>query len=463
MNDLREYSVSSLSKEIKDTLEGKFSRIRVRGEITELKRYPSGHIYFSLKDEGGKISGIVWRSQVTRLGLAPENGLEVVGTGRVSAYGERSSYQFIIEKFEYAGEGAMLARIEKLRQLFIQEGLFSLEHKKTLPYLPLKIGVITSSAGAVLQDIRTTLERRFPREILLWPVLVQGQEAAEQIAEAIEGMNQLSSPPDVLIVGRGGGSLEDLMAFNEEVVVRAVFNSNIPVISAVGHETDTTLIDFVSDQRAPTPTAAAEMAVPLRSEVLSDLMHQDVRLRQGLGRYLQNLHLSLENKAGRLPNMLHFFDGVRMRLEDRSQRLRDILPEYLRGLRQSVRDEGRNLRPMTQYILKMAESDLRQILSQILAAKRLIFEKKNILESKQRQLEALSPKAILERGYVLVEDKDGQIKSRSSEIKKGAMISLVFFDGQRDAQLDTEKKNLPKKTKAKKKGLPSGDGNPRLF
>ena len=252
MNDLAipagsnvpEYTVSEISGAVKRTLEGNFGRVRVRGEITELKRYPSGHIYFSLKDEGAKISGVVWKSSVSRLGMVPENGVEVIATGRVSSYGERSSYQLITERMEFAGAGALLARIEMLRVRLAAEGLFDADRKKPLPVLPLVVGVVSSERGAVIQDIRTTIARRFPRTILLWPVPVQGEGAAERIAAAIEGFCRVDPQPDVLIVARGGGSLEDLMAFNEEVVVRAVAACRIPLISAVGHETDTTLIDY---------------------------------------------------------------------------------------------------------------------------------------------------------------------------------------------------------------------------
>ncbi|WP_264813201.1 exodeoxyribonuclease VII large subunit, partial [Acetobacter oeni] len=277
-----EYSVAEISGAIKRTLESTFGRIRVRGEITEFKRYSSGHLYFSLKDEGGKISGVVWRGSVSRLGLVPENGLEIIATGRISSYGERSSYQLIVEKMEYAGEGALLARIERLRLRLMEEGLFDRERKKRIPRLPKVVGIVTSLQGAVLHDIRTTIARRFPRHLLIWPVAVQGEGAAAQIAAAIQGFSQLgvSGPgaslprPDVLIVARGGGSLEDLMAFNDESVLRAVAACPIPLISAVGHETDTTLIDYVSDMRAPTPTAAAELAVPVRDELLADLAHR---------------------------------------------------------------------------------------------------------------------------------------------------------------------------------------------
>src|ERR1700678_2302628 len=261
VSNIPEYSVSEISGAVKRTLEGAFGRVRVRGEVTELKRYPSGHIYFSLKDEGAKLAGVVWQFAVPRLGMQPENGVEVVATGRISSYGERSSYQLIVERMEYAGAGALLARIEALRLRLAAEGLFDAARKRVLPGLPSVIGVVTSERGAVIQDIRTTITRRFPRPILLWPLPVHGEGAAERIARAIPGFDPLPAGgpiprPDVLIVARGGGSLEDLMAFNEEVVLRAVAACRIPLISAVGHETDTTLIDFVSDRRgAPAPPA----------------------------------------------------------------------------------------------------------------------------------------------------------------------------------------------------------------
>src|SRR5580658_3955417 len=293
VTNLPEFTVSEISGAIKRTLEGEFGRVRVRGEITEMKRYPSGHIYFSLKDESAKLSGIVWKNSVSRLGLAPENGVEVIATGRISAYSERSSYQMIVERMEYAGAGALLARIEMLRVRLAAEGLFDVDRKVPLPVLPLVIGVVTSERGAVIQDIRTTILRRFPRNLLVWPVAVQGEGAAQQIAAAIAGFDALplEGPvprPDVLIVARGGGSLEDLMAFNEEIVLRAVAACRIPVISAVGHETDTTLCDYAADMRAPTPTAAAEAAVPVRAELIGYVEDQGLRVRQTVRRQVGN-------------------------------------------------------------------------------------------------------------------------------------------------------------------------------
>ena len=264
--NIPEYAVGEIAGAIRRTLENAFGRVRVRGEITECKRYPSGHIYLSLKDESAKLESVIWKTSVARLAVMPENGVEVIATGRIGTYADRSKYQLVIDRLDYAGEGALLARIEKLRLKLLAEGLFEESRKRRLPVLPQVIGVVTSERGAVIQDIRTTIARRFPRRIILWPVAVQGQGAAEQIAAAIRGFGARPDGgavprPDVIIVARGGGSLEDLMAFNEEIVVRAAAACPVPLISAVGHETDTTLIDFASDRRAPTPTAAAELAV----------------------------------------------------------------------------------------------------------------------------------------------------------------------------------------------------------
>lgn len=286
VTNVPDYSVSDLAGAIRRTLEGAFGRVRVRGEITELKRYPSGHIYLSLKDADAKIEAVIWKYSVRNIGTMPENGVEMIATGRISTYADRSKYQLVIERLEYAGEGALLAKIEALRRRLLDEGLFDEARKQPIPRLPMVIGVVTSEKGAVIQDIRTTIARRFPRCILLWPVVVQGQGAAEQIAAAIRGFDAIQPGggvprPDVVIVARGGGSLEDLMAFNEEIVIRAAAACTIPLISAVGHETDTTLIDYASDRRAPTPTAAAELAVPARAEMAAALAQDRRTSRPG--------------------------------------------------------------------------------------------------------------------------------------------------------------------------------------
>ncbi len=346
--NLPEYTVSEISGAVKRALEGNFGRVRVRGEVTDLKKYPSGHIYLSLKDEGAKIAGVVWKSAVPRLGMAPENGVEVIATGRVTAYAERSSYQLVIERLEYAGAGALLARIEMLRQRLTAEGLFEPARKRKLPMLPEVIGLVTSERGAVIQDIRTTIARRFPRRILLWPVPVQGEGTAVRIAAAIAGFDALPvggaiPRPDVLIVARGGGSLEDLMAFNEEVVIRAAALCRIPLISAVGHETDTTLIDFAADRRAPTPTAAAEIAVPVRTELLAGLAQAQARLLGGLNRLAGERRLALERAARGLPDLPALLGQARQRLDDRAERLANALPNLLAARRSGLERVERRL------------------------------------------------------------------------------------------------------------------------
>jgi len=269
-NNVPEYSVSEISAALKKTVESSFEKVRIRGEISGFKLAGSGHIYLKLKDDLSVIDGVMWRSTAARLRFNPEDGLEVVAQGRVTTYAARSQYQIVIDHLEPAGVGALLALLEERRRKLASEGLFDESKKKNIPYIPDTIGVITSPTGAVLRDILHRLRDRFPRKIVIWPVLVQGSDSAEQVTAAIKGFNNLDArssipKPDVLIVARGGGSIEDLLAFNEETVVRAAAESFIPLISAIGHETDTTLLDFVADVRAPTPTAAAEMAVPVRS------------------------------------------------------------------------------------------------------------------------------------------------------------------------------------------------------
>src|SRR5271166_1842456 len=392
MDDLRpaptsnipEYTVSEISGAVKRTLEGSFGRVRVRGEITELKRHSSGHFYFALKDDGAKIAAIVWKFSATRLGMAPENGVEVVASGRISSYPERSSYQLIIDRLEYAGAGALLMRVELLRQRLAAEGLFDAACKVAIPLLPRVVGVITSEQGAVIHDIRTTIERRFPRTILLWPVPVQGEGAAAGIAGAIRGFDAQRGAlrPDVLIVARGGGSLEDLMPFNEEIVLRAVADCRIPIISAVGHETDTTLIDHVADCRAPTPTAAAELAVPARAELLANLHQVIARLAAALHRQTQEQRLRLGRAERGLPDLPGLLGNARQRLDDRAERMvvairnlflahratlaraeREIprLPSIIETARQRLEDRGRRHLFAMPSFLNNLRSELEQL------------------------------------------------------------------------------------------------------
>jgi len=486
VGNLPEFTVSEISGAIKRTLEGEFGRVRVRGEITELKKYPSGHIYFSLKDEGAKLSGIVWKNSVARLGLKPENGVEVIATGRISAYGERSSYQLIVERMDYAGAGALLARIEMLRLRLAAEGLFDADRKRPLPVLPRVIGVVTSERGAVIQDIRTTLARRFPRDLLLWPVAVQGEGAAEQIAAAIAGFDALPLDgkvrrPDVLIVARGGGSLEDLMAFNEEIVLRAAAACRIPLISAVGHETDTTLIDFVSDRRAPTPTAAAEMAIPPRADLLADLAQKAARLAGALAHVTRDRRLRLLRAERELPDLPSLLGTARQRFDDRGDRLVLALPHLLERRRaalrtaigrlpdlpamllaghERVRDRGArlvlalpNLVTTRRHALGLAEqrllSGLRhavgfvhqragRVLGRLTdgAPRAALREARAKLTGTAARLESVSPLAVLGRGYALVTDPAGTPVTEAARVKSGQRLRLRFSDGEVGATAD---------------------------
>ena len=321
-----EYTVSELSAALKRTLEDAFGRVRVRGEITRMYRASSGHAYITLKDEKAVLEGVCFRGNFERLRFKPEEGLEVICTGRISSYPGKSQYQIIIERVEPAGVGALMALLEERRNKLAAEGLFDQDRKQDLPYLPDVVGVVTSPTGAVIRDILHRLRERFPRHVLLWPVPVQGDHAAPQIAAAITGFNHLRPGgavprPDVLIVGRGGGSLEDLWAFNEEVVVRASATSRIPLISAVGHESDTTLIDYAADVRAPTPTAAAEFAVPVRADLLYTVADHSRRLVGGLRRRLGEAQTSLRAAARGLRDPHDLLNASAQRLDDLSDRL----------------------------------------------------------------------------------------------------------------------------------------------
>ena len=333
--NLAEYTVSELSQALKRSIEDNFAYVRVRGEVSGFKRHGSGHCYLTLKDAEAALDAVCWRLTAMRLAVRPEDGMEVVCTGRLTTYPGRSKYQLVIDTIELAGVGALLKLLEERRQRLAAEGLFAEERKKKLPFLPEVIGVVTSPSGAVIRDILHRLADRFPRHVLVWPVAVQGEGAAHQIAAAIAGFNHLPAGgavrrPDLIIVARGGGSLEDLMAFNEETVVRAAAASAIPLISAVGHETDTTLIDHASDRRAPTPTAAAEMAVPVRLDLLAELGGKSSRLAGGLARLLSERRLHLSGLARGLPDPQDLIGNAAQRLDDRAERLRLAAERHLR-------------------------------------------------------------------------------------------------------------------------------------
>ncbi|MHC0053223.1 exodeoxyribonuclease VII large subunit [Actibacterium sp. D379-3] len=333
-----EFTVTEISGAVKRAIEGEFSHVRVRGEIGRVSRPRSGHIYLDLKDDRSVLSGVIWKGVAARLATQPEEGLEVVATGRLTTFPGQSKYQMVIEDIAPAGMGALMAMLEKRKKALAAEGLFAPERKKPLPYLPEVIGVVTSPSGAVIRDILHRLRDRFPRKVLIWPVAVQGQSCAAEVTRAIEGFNRLSAGgalprPDLLIVARGGGSVEDLWGFNEEVVVRAAAASEIPLISAVGHETDTTLIDFAADRRAPTPTAAAELAVPVRMELLAWADGQGARLTRGMAQAIGQRGQRLTDLSRALPRPETLVQVAAQRLD----RASDRLPAALRATAQARR------------------------------------------------------------------------------------------------------------------------------
>jgi len=326
-SNAHDYTVSEISGAVKRVIEGEFGRVRVRGEVGRVSRPSSGHLYFDLKDTNAVIAAVSWKGQVARMQIRPEEGMEVIATGKLTTFPGQSKYQLIVDDVEPAGAGALMAMLEARRKALAAEGLFDPARKKAIPFLPGVIGVVTSPSGAVIRDILHRLRDRFPRRVLIWPVAVQGQACAPEVAAAIRGFNALAPggkvpPPDLIIVARGGGSLEDLWGFNEEIVVRAAAESRIPLISAVGHETDTTLIDFAADRRAPTPTAAAEMAVPVRAELAARLSEYEARM----GRAAQS---RVQTRAQRLADLSRALGRPEALLSPRQQRF-DLWADRLR-------------------------------------------------------------------------------------------------------------------------------------
>jgi exodeoxyribonuclease VII large subunit len=431
-----EYTVSQISGALKRTVEESYAYVRVRGEISRPSSPSSGHLYLTLKDDQATLQAVCWRGTVSKLGLRPEEGMEVICTGRLTTYPGRSSYQMIIERMELAGQGALLKMLEDRRKRLAAEGLFDAARKKPIPFLPQVIGVITSPTGAVIRDILHRLADRFPRPVLLWPVAVQGDGAAAQIANAIDSFNAHTPTPgvprpDVLIVARGGGSIEDLWAFNEEVVVRAAAASAIPLISAVGHETDTTLIDFASDLRAPTPTAAAEMAVPVRRELLGQLLDLSGRMLAGGNRLLDERRVRVEGLARGLGDPRRLLETAMQRLDDRSERL-DQAPRRWIGEKR-VRLDAVASRLSDRPIRRALELGDRRVaeLGTMLArvAQQRPVRAAERLEALARRLESVSYRRVLERGYAVVRASDGTPLSGVQAVAPGQALSLEFHDG----------------------------------
>lgn len=412
MNEIVEYSVSEVSFAIKKCVETTFEKIRVKGEIFGAKRADSGHWYLALKDENAILSAVCWRGVVSSLAVKIADGLEVVATGRITTFSGKSSYQLVIEHLEASGTGALLKLLEERKQQFLKEGLFDAAHKKKIPFLPNVIGVVTSASGAVIRDIIHRVSGRFPTRIIVWPTPVQGEGAADKIAAAIRGFNALpengSIPrPDVLIVARGGGSLEDLWAFNEEEVIRAVYDSQIPLISAVGHETDTMLIDYVSDLRAPTPTGAAEFAVPVKNELLMQLESLNMRRINAGYRMLEDYKQRLDGLARGIPNLQQIVQENQQKFDDRVERLRLSIKNYLSVKKQNIELVG--LKPY--YILNILEQNRKS------------------LEGLSKRLESVSVESVLKRGFAWITDRHYRTLYDTVHAKRSGELNVRFADG----------------------------------
>ena len=431
-------SISEISALLKRTVEDRFGFVRLRGELSGVKRAASGHLYCSLKDENARIDGVMWRGSAQRLPFMPEDGLEVIATGKLTTYPGRSSYQIVIERMEIAGEGALLALLEKTKARLEAEGLFAPQRKQPLPYLPRVIGVVTSPTGAVIRDILHRLADRFPCHVLVWPVLVQGQGSAEQVAAAVRGFSDMAPGgavprPDLVIVARGGGSIEDLWGFNEEVVVRAIADCTIPIISAVGHETDTTLADFAADRRAPTPTAAAEMAVPVRAELAALLDELALRQKRAILRPVGLGRERLEARVQRLPRPDNLLAPQAQRLDDLSERLRRGLADRTVRERERLQDRVRHLSPpVLRARFDRARHSLETVrLTPALLTQRITAQRDK-LAALARLTQQLHPDGPLARGYVRVMDAAGRTLTDKAVAAVEPALVLKFRDGTLD-------------------------------
>jgi exodeoxyribonuclease VII large subunit len=462
-----EWSVSDLSGALKRTLEDAFGFVRVRGEISGYRGpVGSGHVYFSLKDQNAKIDAVIWKGVFGRLKTRPQEGLEVIATGKITTFAGKSSYQIIIDSLEPAGIGALMALLEERRKKLAAEGLFAEERKRAIPYLPKVVGVVTSPTGAVIRDILHRLEDRFPRHVLLWPVRVQGETSAAEVANAINGFNALAEGgriprPDVIIVARGGGSLEDLMGFNEEAVVRAAAASRIPLVSAVGHETDWTLIDHAADLRAPTPTGAAEKVVPVRAELMSFVTDLSRRQAGAIRRLSDRRRSDFRALTRALPSPEALLSGPRQRLDLAAARLAPALARNARvhemqlaalsqklqrhsplvrlaSARKEVDALGRALVVARTNLLKRHQDRIGRARDRVEgSAYQLRASMARILQNRRDRLQgvwalvsSLGPQSVLARGYALIRDEGGALVRSTSQVAPGQALNIQLADGQ---------------------------------
>jgi exodeoxyribonuclease VII large subunit len=429
-------SVSELSQRLKRTVEDAFGLVRLRGEISGFKRHASGHCYFTMKDDKACMDAVIWKGCATMLRFRPEDGIEVVATGKLTTYPGRSKYQIVIDRLELAGQGALMALLDKRRRALAAEGLFDPERKKRLPFLPRRIGVVTSPTGAVIRDILHRLADRCPTHVIVWPVAVQGEGAAAQVAGAIRGFDAGPERPDLVIVARGGGSIEDLWAFNEEEVVRAVADCSIPIISAVGHETDVTLCDFAADVRAPTPTAAAEMAVPVRSDLLAQLNELGLRTSRCAARSLERSGEQLANTSRRFPAREALLAPQQQKLDEAIDRLPRALSARLSHARADLGHAAGALRPsLLGMVIRRAEERLRAARLSPAPALRKIEDGRRMLDALWRVAAQAHPDKPLARGYARVEDRQERTLVTAGAAKAAGRLRLVFGDGRVDVSV----------------------------
>ncbi|MFP4464249.1 MAG: exodeoxyribonuclease VII large subunit [Alphaproteobacteria bacterium] len=505
-SNVPEFSVSELAFSVKRTVEEHYGRIRVRGEISRVSIPRSGHMYTSLKDDKAVIDAVCWKGVLSKLSIRPEEGLDVICTGKMTTYPGNSRYQLVIESMELAGEGALLKMLEERKKKLTAEGLFDTHHKKELPFLPERIGVITSPTGAVIRDILHRLSDRFPRNVILWPVKVQGQGADIEITKAINGLNTLKPPlrPDIIIIARGGGSLEDLMPFNEEMVVRAAFQSTIPIISAIGHETDTTLLDFVADKRAPTPTGAAEMAVPVRATLRTQILDNEKRLINAMSRNARQNRHKIEAISAKLGDPARLLELKTQHLDRKSDRLDHGIKTRINQATQDlikidarlthpariIEKKGFMLDSLTQrtqsaythyltnkaHILERTTARLRTPQDRIRSEKRNIINlnrhlertgqevltvARNRLTHLTEKLELLSFENVLARGYIVIRGKNNNVITQPDTLKQEQEIKLqfknkTFIDAKISDQgthRKNEKQEPQKRSKPKTKGI----------
>ncbi|MFK7841196.1 MAG: exodeoxyribonuclease VII large subunit [Sphingorhabdus sp.] len=471
-------SVSDISGALKRVVEDRFGYVRIRGEISGFKRAASGHVYLALKDDKAVLDGVMWKGNAGRLPFQPEDGIEVVVSGKLTTYPGRSKYQVVIDKMELAGEGALMALFEKLKAKLLGEGLFDQNRKKAMPFLPRTIGIVTSPTGAVIRDILHRLADRCPSHVIVWPVLVQGEGAAKQIAAAVNGFSNIApggpvQRPDLVIVARGGGSIEDLWSFNEETVVRAVADCSIPIISAVGHETDTTLCDFAADLRAPTPTAAAEMAVPVRAEWLATLSESKARMARSVQRGLMTAQERLEGQRRLMPALTDLLRPHQQRVDEMSERMKYGMSQNVAHARTRFSASAGALRPsILKQRVERSQEQLKRLDMPVSLVQRPLDDARQRLNALWRLAEQLSPDGPLKRGYARVSGLDGKLIANRAAALKAGKLDLHFQDGAVGAQVTEaglEVKEVGTKTKKTSKASvnrvkkPSDDRQRDLF